>query len=90
MSPWNPELTVIYTPELEASGYPDNRLIAVDLAQVRLEQLDGPDAERCLEVIVMRGRADKLQIAAEKLFATRGVIQGSIEIVAAEVQAEFS
>jgi phosphoenolpyruvate carboxykinase (ATP) len=29
---WDPELTVIYTPELEASGYPDNRLIAVDLA----------------------------------------------------------
>jgi phosphoenolpyruvate carboxykinase (ATP) len=28
---WNPELTVIYTPSLEAQGYPDNRLIAVDL-----------------------------------------------------------
>lgn len=41
------------------------------------------DDERCLEVIVMRGRADKLQSAAEKLFATRGVLQGSIEIVAA-------
>jgi CopG family nickel-responsive transcriptional regulator len=40
------------------------------------------DHERCLEVIVMRGRADKLQKAAEKLFATQGVIQGSIEIVA--------
>jgi CopG family nickel-responsive transcriptional regulator len=40
------------------------------------------DHERCLEVIVMRGRADRLQKAAEKLFATRGVIQGSIEIVA--------
>lgn len=40
------------------------------------------DHERCLEVIVMRGRADKLQKAAEKLFATRGVLQGSIEIVA--------
>jgi CopG family nickel-responsive transcriptional regulator len=40
------------------------------------------DAERCLEVIVMRGRADRLQTVAEKLFATRGVLQGSIEIVA--------
>jgi CopG family transcriptional regulator, nickel-responsive regulator len=40
------------------------------------------DAERCLEVIVMRGRADRLQTAAEQLFATRGVLQGSIEIVA--------
>jgi CopG family nickel-responsive transcriptional regulator len=40
------------------------------------------DTERCLEVIVMRGRADRLQKAAETLFATRGVLQGSIEIVA--------
>jgi CopG family transcriptional regulator, nickel-responsive regulator len=40
------------------------------------------DDERCLEVIVMRGRADKLQRAAETLFATRGVLQGAIEIVA--------
>jgi len=40
------------------------------------------DKERCLEVIVMRGRADKLQRAAETLFATRGVLQGAIEIVA--------
>jgi CopG family nickel-responsive transcriptional regulator len=40
------------------------------------------DAERCLEVIVMRGRADKLQRAAESIFAVRGVIQGAIEIVA--------
>jgi CopG family nickel-responsive transcriptional regulator len=39
------------------------------------------DHERCLEVIVMRGRADKLQAAADKLFATRGVLQGSIEVV---------
>jgi hypothetical protein len=39
------------------------------------------DDERCLEVIVMRGRADRLQRVAEKLFATRGVLQGSIEIV---------
>ena len=28
---WNPELTVIYTPSLQAHGYPDNRLIAVYL-----------------------------------------------------------
>ncbi len=39
------------------------------------------DDERCLEVIVMRGRADRLQRIAEALFATRGVVQGSIEIV---------
>ena len=40
------------------------------------------DHDRCLEVIVMRGRADEIQLAAERLFATRGVIQGSIEVVA--------
>jgi CopG family nickel-responsive transcriptional regulator len=40
------------------------------------------DHDRCLEIIVMRGRADKLQLAAEKLFATRGILHGSIEIVA--------
>src|SRR3954453_9054726 len=28
-----PELTVIYTPNLNADGYPDDRLIAVDLEQ---------------------------------------------------------
>ncbi|MHB8719483.1 MAG: phosphoenolpyruvate carboxykinase [Candidatus Dormibacteria bacterium] len=28
---WDPELTVIYTPSLKAAGYPDDRLIAVDL-----------------------------------------------------------
>jgi len=44
------------------------------------------DAERCLEVIVMRGRADKLQKAAEAIFATRGVLQGAIEIVADTAQ----
>jgi CopG family nickel-responsive transcriptional regulator len=44
------------------------------------------DAERCLEVIVMRGRADKLQKAAKAIFATRGVLQGSIEIVADTTQ----
>src|SRR5215203_4120447 len=30
---FEPELTVIYTPNLEADGYPDDRLIAVDLEQ---------------------------------------------------------
>jgi CopG family transcriptional regulator, nickel-responsive regulator len=40
------------------------------------------DHERCLEVIVMRGRADKLQRVAERLFATRGILQGRFEIVA--------
>jgi CopG family nickel-responsive transcriptional regulator len=48
------------------------------------------DTERCLEVIVMRGRADRLQKAAETLFATRGVLQGSIEIVADTSGAEAS
>jgi CopG family transcriptional regulator, nickel-responsive regulator len=46
------------------------------------------DHERCLEVIVMRGRADRLQKVAEALFATRGVLQGSIEIVVEETFVE--
>ena len=30
---WEPDTTVIYTPNLAAPGYPDDRLIAVDLNQ---------------------------------------------------------
>ncbi len=37
----------------------------------------------CLEVIVINGRADELQRFAERLFATRGVLHGGIEIVSA-------
>jgi CopG family transcriptional regulator, nickel-responsive regulator len=40
------------------------------------------DHDHCLEVIVMRGRSDEIERAAEKLLATRGVKQGGIEIVA--------
>jgi hypothetical protein len=29
---WEPDTMVIYTPQLEAPGYPDDRLIAVDLS----------------------------------------------------------
>lgn len=35
----------------------------------------------CLEVIVMRGRSDLLQRAADRIFAMRGVKHGGIEIV---------
>jgi CopG family nickel-responsive transcriptional regulator len=36
----------------------------------------------CLEVIVIRGRSDRLQSMADRLLALRGVKQGGIEIVA--------
>jgi len=36
----------------------------------------------CLEVIVIRGRSDRLQNIADRLLALRGVKQGGIEIVA--------
>ena len=36
----------------------------------------------CLEVIVFRGRSDRLQAIADRLLALRGVKQGGIEIVA--------
>jgi CopG family nickel-responsive transcriptional regulator len=42
------------------------------------------DHDHCLEVIVMHGRSDELRRAADKLFATRGVKHGSIEIIANE------
>jgi CopG family nickel-responsive transcriptional regulator len=39
------------------------------------------DAARCLEVIILRGRSDELQRAAERLLATRGVTHGGLQIV---------
>lgn len=36
----------------------------------------------CLEVIVIRGRSDRLQSIADRILALRGVKQGGIEIVA--------
>jgi CopG family nickel-responsive transcriptional regulator len=42
------------------------------------------DERRCLEVIVMRGRSDEIQRAADRLLATRGVTHGGLEIVADE------
>jgi CopG family nickel-responsive transcriptional regulator len=39
------------------------------------------DHNRCLEVIILRGRSDELKRVAEKLLATRGVKHGGIEIV---------
>jgi CopG family nickel-responsive transcriptional regulator len=45
------------------------------------------DHERCLEVIVLRGRSDEIKRAADKLLATRGVTHGGVEIIAAEPEA---
>jgi CopG family nickel-responsive transcriptional regulator len=39
------------------------------------------DHHRCLEVIVMRGRADQLARTAERLHALKGVKHGAIEII---------
>jgi CopG family nickel-responsive transcriptional regulator len=36
----------------------------------------------CLEVVVMRGKADQLQAIADRILAMRGVKQGGIEIIA--------
>lgn len=38
------------------------------------------DHDHCLEVIVIRGFADEIQEAAERLLATRGVLHGGLEI----------
>jgi CopG family nickel-responsive transcriptional regulator len=40
------------------------------------------DAERCLEVIILRGRSDELQSIADRLLAMRGVTHGGVQIVA--------
>jgi len=40
------------------------------------------DATHCLEVIVLRGRSDKLQRAAENILAMRGVKQGGLTLIA--------
>src|SRR5262245_9348820 len=39
------------------------------------------DESRCLEVIIMRGRSDELQRAADRLLATRGVTHGGLQVV---------
>jgi CopG family transcriptional regulator, nickel-responsive regulator len=39
------------------------------------------DSDRCLEVIVLRGRSDELQRVAERLLATRGVTHGGVHMV---------
>jgi CopG family transcriptional regulator, nickel-responsive regulator len=40
------------------------------------------DHDHCLEVIVMRGRADQLREVANQMIGTRGVLQGGAEFVA--------
>jgi CopG family nickel-responsive transcriptional regulator len=40
------------------------------------------DHDHCLEVIVMRGRADRLREVANQMIGTRGVLQGGAEYVA--------
>jgi CopG family nickel-responsive transcriptional regulator len=44
----------------------------------------------CLEVIVLRGRSDKLRAIADRILATRGVKQGGIEIVTSVFQNEHA
>jgi CopG family nickel-responsive transcriptional regulator len=50
--------------------------------QVRSSMHIHLDADRCLEVIIMRGRSDELRAISDRLLATRGVTHGGIEIVA--------
>ncbi len=40
------------------------------------------DHHLCLEVIVVRGKSDELEDFAERILATKGVLQGGIEIFA--------
>jgi CopG family nickel-responsive transcriptional regulator len=45
------------------------------------------DHDHCLEVIVMRGRADLLKAASDRLLGTRGVTHGGAEIIPEEALA---
>jgi CopG family transcriptional regulator, nickel-responsive regulator len=42
----------------------------------------------CLEVVVMRGRSDRLQEIADRILAIRGVKHGGIEIVPSDLGAD--
>ena len=44
--------------------------------------------ELCLEVVVMRGRSDRLQAIAERILAMRGVKHGGIQIIPGVVEPE--
>ncbi len=50
--------------------------------QVRSSMHVHLDHDHCLEVIVMRGRADQLKDIADRMIGTRGVLQGGAEYVA--------
>ena len=45
------------------------------------------DADRCLEVIILRGQSGELKSVAERILATRGVTHGHLEIVTDEPSA---
>jgi CopG family nickel-responsive transcriptional regulator len=45
------------------------------------------DPNHCLEVIILQGSADELRRFAERVFATRGVKHGGIELIAAAKEA---
>lgn len=49
--------------------------------QVRATMHIHLDEDRCLEVIILRGKSDVLQDVSERLLATRGVTHGGFEIV---------
>lgn len=44
------------------------------------------DHDRCLEVLVLRGRADELRAAADRILATKGVLHGRLELVPDEAE----
>ena len=46
------------------------------------------DADRCLEVVVLRGRSAELKTVADRVLATRGVTHGHLEIVTDDAGAQ--
>lgn len=45
-------------------------------------------ADLCLEVVVLRGRSDRLTAIADRILALRGVKQGGIEVIPADLAGE--
>ena len=48
------------------------------------------DHDHCLEIVVMQGHSDQLQVAADRILALKGVLHGAIEIYAHGAHSDHS
>lgn len=76
-------VTIVYDHHVRGLTESLNELQHVLGGKVRSSLHVHLDKAHCLEVIVLQGPADELQAFAERVFATRGVKHGGIEMIAA-------